>query len=113
LFLDIHFLSLSTLLVASVAACSAEESITQDHRKRYICEGGQVLDTVRNRDVMIVRTGELIVNNLRAKSGSVGERYTDDEATLITDGNEAVFVSTNGIALRNCRLNSHLRDEGP
>jgi hypothetical protein len=103
--LDIQFLSVATLLLASVTTCSPERNIPQDTRKRYICEGGQVLDTVRDRDLMSVRTGEIIFNNLRARPGSVGERYTNDEATLIIDGNEAVFVSSDGVALRNCKLN--------
>jgi hypothetical protein len=51
---------------------------------------------------MIVRVGEVIFNQLQAKPGSVGQRYTDGEATLIIDGDMAVFVAGDDLVLRNC-----------
>jgi hypothetical protein len=71
-----------------------------------MCDNGQALDVVRSKDLMIVRIGERIFNDLRARPSSLGERFTDGEATLIIDGAKAVFVSADGHDLRNCELNA-------
>jgi hypothetical protein len=62
-----------------------------------------MLDTVRSKDTMIVRVGEVIFNKLQARPGSIGQRYTDGEATLIIDGDLAIFAAGDDLVLRNCR----------
>jgi hypothetical protein len=52
---------------------------------------------------MIVRVGEIIFNKLQARPGSVGQRFTDGEATLIIDGDMAVLVAGDDLVLRDCR----------
>jgi hypothetical protein len=90
--------------LAGATACSSEPRAAQDTRKRYLCEAEQSLDVVRSKDIVIVRVGERIFNKLRAKQGSLGERFTDGEATLILDGDSAVFVTADGLNLASCEL---------
>jgi hypothetical protein len=97
-----HVPAITALLFASATACSADRDWPRDDRKRYLCSDGQMFDIVRSKNAMIVRVGEVIFNNLQARPGSIGQRYTDGEATLIIDGNEAVFVDGHDLMLRSC-----------
>ena len=95
--------SFTALFIAGVTACSPEGSAPQDPGKRYLCDNGHALDIIRSTDLAVVRVGERIFN-LHSKPGSLGQRYTDGEATLIIDGGSAVFASAEGLDLRSCEL---------
>lgn len=92
---------IAILLVAGTSACSSAASAQRDRAERFLCDSGQRLDVFHGRASTEVRVGERVFR-LALKSGSLGRRYTDGEATLIIDGDTAVFVSGDGMSLRRC-----------
>jgi hypothetical protein len=90
-----------------VTACSPEREPPKDPGQRFICADGQPLDVIQTKEVAIVKLGERIFN-LHARKASVGERYTDGDATLIMDDGRAVFASGDGREALSCNLS----DEG-
>jgi hypothetical protein len=91
------------LVVAGATACSAERQLPRDPGQRFICPDGQPLDVIHSKELAIVKIGERIFN-LQGKKGSIGERYTDGDATLIMDDGTAVFVSGDGKDALTCEL---------
>jgi hypothetical protein len=91
------------LVIAGMSACSSTDSAQQVRAERFLCETGQRLDVLYGTAMAEVRISERIFR-LDLKPGSLGERYTDEEATLIVDGDTAVFVSADGMDLRKCEL---------
>jgi hypothetical protein len=92
----------AALLIAAATACSSGASGGSDPAQHYRCAGGRTFDVIRSGQIAIVRLGERIYN-LQAKPGSVGERYTDRQATLIIDGDFAAFVANDETQLSECR----------
>jgi hypothetical protein len=91
------------LVTAAVTACSPQGEPPQDPGQRFICADERSLDIIRSKQLAIVKLGERIFN-LDAKKSTIGERYTDGNATLIIDGITAVFVSGDGRDALNCEL---------
>jgi hypothetical protein len=94
-------LSIVSCVIAGATACSPSREPPQDPGQRFICADEQPLDIIRTQELAIVKLGERIFN-LNARKASVGERYTDGDATLIIDGLTAVFVSSDGREALNC-----------
>lgn len=77
----------------------------QEPSHRFLCADNQPLDIIRADRLAIVKLGERIFN-LQARRSSIGERYTDGDATLIIDDHDAVFVSGDGREALNCELST-------
>lgn len=103
MFFPASLVSVVGLVIAGATACSPERAPPHDPAKRYVCASGQLLDIIHTKQLAIVKLGERIFN-LEAKKGSIGERYTDGDATLIIDDGSAVFVSGNDGEALNCTL---------
>jgi hypothetical protein len=96
-------LFLAGCVIAGVTACSPNREPPNDPAHRFICADEQSLDIIRTKELAIVKLGERIFN-LQARKASIGERYTDGDATLIIDESTAVFVSGDGGEALNCEL---------
>jgi hypothetical protein len=105
LFISHPILSVIGFIIAGVTACSPNPEPPQDPSQRFICADEQPLDIIRTKQLAIVKLGERIFN-LNAGKASVGERYTDGDATLIIDDGTAVFVSGDGRQALSCELSS-------
>jgi hypothetical protein len=91
------------LAIASATACSTEREPPQDPGQRFVCADEQPLDIIHTKELAIVKLGERIIN-LHARKASVGQRYTDGDATLIIDEDTAVFVAGDGREAMTCDL---------
>jgi hypothetical protein len=103
MFFPQSMVSIAGLVLAGLTACSFERQPPQDPGQRFICADGQPLDIIHTKQLAIVKLGERIFN-LHARKASIGERYSDDDATLIMDGATAVFVSGDGRDAMTCEL---------
>jgi hypothetical protein len=105
LFLPQAFVTILGLLIAGVSGCSQQREPPRDPGQRFICADGQPLDIIHTKELAIVKFGERIFN-LHARKASIGERYTDGDATLIMDDGTAVFVTSDGQRALTCKLST-------
>jgi membrane-bound inhibitor of C-type lysozyme len=72
----------------------------------YGCAGGKTFSVERQlRRATVVYRGARFV--LPRRSSGIGTRYASREATLIIDGDFAVFVAPNALDLNACRARRH------
>ena len=91
------------LVIAGVTGCSRHREPPRDPGQRFICADGQPLDIIHTKELAIVKLGERIFN-LHVRKASIGQRYTDGDATLIMDDGAAVFASGEGPDAISCEL---------
>jgi hypothetical protein len=103
LFFPQPLVSILGLVIAGVTGCSQQREPPRDPGHRFICADGQPLDIIHTKELAIVKVGERIFN-LHARKASIGQRYTDGDATLIMDDGTAVFVSGDGRDAMSCEL---------
>lgn len=68
----------------------------------YVCEGAVTFSVVKTDHEAVVSFGD-DVYRLQRRRSSIGERFVSPQATLIVDGQSAVFVADNRLGIRGCR----------
>ena len=100
-------LASAVLVVVHASACSADHAEAATTRTVYRCAGSQSFMVARDaRSALVEYSGARYV--LPRRGSSIGERYATRAATLIIDGDMAVFVSTSATNLEFCRATSPL-----
>lgn len=103
----VRALAPALLVLVHASACSAEDADAATTRTVYRCAGNQSFTVARDaRSALVEYSGARYV--LPRRSSSIGDRYATRAATLIVDGDMAVFVSTSATNLEFCRATTPL-----
>ena len=86
----------------TMVGCSAPSAARSARFATYECSGGKAFTVKRDEARATVRYDEQSYELSRRKS-SLGTRYSADGASLIVDGDMAVFVTERVLNLKLCR----------
>lgn len=92
----------ATIALVALAACSGAEATQSHGHSTYQCKRGQTFKVERRKDRAEVHyAGRRF--DLPRRASSIGDRYATHDATLIIDGDSAVFVTNSVLDLGACR----------
>lgn len=89
-------------LVSQLPACSSSSIAEPVHPSAYECAHGQILHVHNGEEHAKVDFLDRHYELARNSSG-LGLKYSSDDATLVIDGDSAVFVDHRSIELQTCR----------
>lgn len=101
---------LSILLIAPLAtlsaACATPQPAPAETSSLYLCDGGQEFTVERDgASASVAIDGREYL--LERRRSSLGERYGAPDASLILDGDSAVFIAEDRLDLDGCMSTEH------
>ena len=93
---------LQGVVVLALVGCSSPTSARGGRIATYECAGGKAFTVRRDAKVAMVEYDDQSYR-LDRRTSSMGVKYSSDEASLIIDGDLAVFVAETVLDLKLCR----------